>query len=66
MFSLTDKNLKAKETSRDFAIYRTVFSVIRKLRVSKTIESEIVSETCYFTREWTKKDLRLINPNSAH
>lgn len=49
MFSLTDKNLKAKETSRDFAIYRTVFSVIRNLRVSKTIESEIVSETCYLS-----------------
>lgn len=49
MFSLTDKNLKAKETSRDFAIYRTVFSVIRNLRVSKTTESEIVSETCYLS-----------------
>lgn len=49
MFSLTDKNLKAKETSRDFAIYRTVFSVIRNLRVSKTIESEIVSEICYLS-----------------
>lgn len=60
MFSLTDKNLKAKETSRDFAIYRTVFSVIRNLRVSKTIESEIVSETCYLSNSLRENEQKKI------